>query len=137
MFISYPAIVSSIVFCFFLLAVLPRFAEGEVSEACLRLVPVFSLEEAVFNCEEGLELCAARRDEERVPAMLDFFLYFLKIRLSRIIALCGTINTFRISRWQRDGMEFNTYHHYVICRRPRYKRAYVRSALSGTGLCSS
>jgi hypothetical protein len=84
MLTSYPSIVSSIVFCFFLRAFWPRFAEGEeVSKPCLRFLPVVSLEEAVFDCEEGLELCAARRDEERVPAIL--YLLNMPLNASRRI----------------------------------------------------
>lgn len=35
----YDSMVSSSVFCFFLLAVLPRFAEGDISESRLRFIP--------------------------------------------------------------------------------------------------
>ena len=45
---TYGLTVSSRVFCFFLLAVLPRLAEGGVSDSCLRFVPPEPLGDDVF-----------------------------------------------------------------------------------------
>jgi hypothetical protein len=63
--------VCSRVFCFFLLAVLPRFALGDVSESCFRFAPAVPFGVVDLPCEDdGLEVCAAIRDDERVPAMM-------------------------------------------------------------------
>ena len=61
---------SSIVFCSFGALFLPRFGVGEDAVSDLRFMPAAGFGDEFAWEEAGLILCAARREDDRVPAIV-------------------------------------------------------------------